>query len=227
MLNLIEEKAEWPTDLEYARAVTLAKTMPPSIDDPFKYRLLLMLPALYRLWARMRLKDMEAWVATWDIPEIYAGVPGKGAEHAWYKTALDVEQAMIEGEDLSMTMFDLTKAFDHIPRKLLYRIMSQAGFPRKLLRAYEAFLENLQVFYTIADSAGPYHARRRSIPQGDPWSMMAMALFIRPWIMLAKSKGLLPRSLADDMLLAAKGPRADLRLEEGVNDTLGIIDDMN
>ena len=53
-----------------------------------------------------------------------------------------------------------------------------------------------------------------------------MALFIRPWIMLAKSKGLLPRSLADDMLLAAKGPRADLRLEEGVNDTLGIIDDM-
>ena len=54
MLNLIEEGAEWPRQLDEARIVALAKSQPPSVTDVFDYRLLAMLPTIYRLWARMR-----------------------------------------------------------------------------------------------------------------------------------------------------------------------------
>ena len=77
LLNMVEEGEPWPRGVREARAVTLAKTSPPSAEDPFQYRLLLMLPALYRLWARMRLYDMEAWIETWGLPEMFAGVPRK------------------------------------------------------------------------------------------------------------------------------------------------------
>ena len=46
-----------------------------------------------------------------------------------------------------------------------------------------------------------------------------MALYMRPWVIEAKGLGLIPRNLADDMMLAAKGRRADARLKQGMGST--------
>ena len=179
LLNMIEEGANWPDQLCAARAVSLAKTQPPSTDDVFKYRLLLMLSAVYRLWARMRLHDVSPWIAAWDLEEFYAGVPGKGAEHAWYKTAVELEFNATEGIPTAMAIIDLSKAFDHIPRDLLYSLLEKGGFPKRLLQPYTRFQENLTVFYTVGDHSGEVHTRDRSIPQGDQWRMMEMEFPMR------------------------------------------------
>ena len=50
-----------------------------------------MLPAVYRLWARLRLAESAPWVAGWDLEELYGGVPGRGADKAWYKVAAELE----------------------------------------------------------------------------------------------------------------------------------------
>ena len=71
-----------------ARAVGLAKTDPPFIEDIFQYRLLFMMSATYRLWAKVRLHRMQRWVQAWGMPQIFVGVPGKGADQAWYKVSL-------------------------------------------------------------------------------------------------------------------------------------------
>ena len=49
MPNLIEEGAEWPTQMRAARAALLAKDQGDP-RDPMKQRVLLMLPAVYRRW---------------------------------------------------------------------------------------------------------------------------------------------------------------------------------
>ena len=143
LYNLVEEGESWPKDIMKARAVALAKTEPPSIDDVFQYRLLLMLPAVYRIWAKARLRALKPWVKEWDVPEICAGIPGKGAESAWYKVALEQEYAEMRLKMRTMAIIDLTKAFDHLPRPLVYKILEMAGMPKRVLRAYRDFQEAL------------------------------------------------------------------------------------
>ena len=81
MLNLVEGGCEWPTHLRKARAAFLAKD-PGNPHDPLAQRLLLMLPAVYRLWGRVRLRQLSSWAAAWDSPESYAGTNRRGPGQA-------------------------------------------------------------------------------------------------------------------------------------------------
>ena len=56
--------------------------------DPLAYRVLLMLPSVYRLWGKIRLAQLQPWVVMWALPQIYVGVKGQGANDASYATAV-------------------------------------------------------------------------------------------------------------------------------------------
>ena len=62
MLNKIEDGADWPKGMTYARAAYLAKDAQ-NREDPLAYRVLLILPAIYRRWASARLAALEDWIA--------------------------------------------------------------------------------------------------------------------------------------------------------------------
>ena len=63
--------------------------------DPLAYRVLIMLSAVYSLWARTRLSHLQPWVAQWTTPEMFAGVEGAGAEETAYATALHLEMCQL------------------------------------------------------------------------------------------------------------------------------------
>ena len=69
LLNLIEATGQWPSATLFGRVVTLSKQDVPSVTDPMAYRLLTMLSALYRLWAKLRLRSLRAWIEAWDLPD--------------------------------------------------------------------------------------------------------------------------------------------------------------
>ena len=71
--------ARWVTE---GKATFLIKDTD-CLDDPLSYRVLLILAALYRAWARLRLHDMRPWIASWDVEGLYSGVRGNGAADAW------------------------------------------------------------------------------------------------------------------------------------------------
>ena len=83
LLQLIEGGANWPQPTTWGKAFFLTKTEEPS-TDPMDYRILLILSRLYRRWASMRLRRLHAWIGIRELPEMYAGVPGRGAELAWW-----------------------------------------------------------------------------------------------------------------------------------------------
>ena len=64
MLNEIERGKAWPSQMHNARAAFLPKEATNS-QDPLEYRVLLMLPAVYRMWAKARLKHLAPWVRGW------------------------------------------------------------------------------------------------------------------------------------------------------------------
>ena len=49
MVNMIEEGAEWPEQTKTSRAAFLSKD-PNDLLNPLAYRVLLMMPYIYRLW---------------------------------------------------------------------------------------------------------------------------------------------------------------------------------
>ena len=84
LLNLVEQGAPWPRRRWGKRFLPVQnKTEEPS-TDPVVYKILLILPRLYRRSASMGLHDLHEWIRRWQLPEMYAGVPGGGAELAWW-----------------------------------------------------------------------------------------------------------------------------------------------
>ena len=144
MLNTIEQGAAWPKGTTQARAAFLAKDSMKQ-GDPLAYRILLILSAVYRRWAAVRLHHLGEWIDGWALPEIFAGVQGKGAEQAWYSTALLVEEARLRGINYTGGAADVWKCFDQIQRPMVYKLARMAGMSEKVLNAYERFQETLEV----------------------------------------------------------------------------------
>eukprot|EP00974_Lingulodinium_polyedra_P072656 7031004-Lingulodinium_polyedra.AAC.1 len=68
MLNAFEEGDPWPPDLLQARAPFLPKEGA-SPDEPLGYRLLFILPAIYRRRAALRQTQLRPWVDERALPE--------------------------------------------------------------------------------------------------------------------------------------------------------------
>eukprot|EP00969_Alexandrium_andersonii_P043605 1911754-Alexandrium_andersonii.AAC.1 len=96
------------------------------------FRLLSILSAVYRLWGRVRLGQLDGWSKGWDRPNIYAGVDGKSAEMAWFGLGLEAEYALLSDVQIDVTVVDLYRAFDTIPRKALYPLLLLSGLPLPL-----------------------------------------------------------------------------------------------
>eukprot|EP00969_Alexandrium_andersonii_P176033 7783649-Alexandrium_andersonii.AAC.1 len=94
----------------------------------------MMTSAVYRLWAKARLGDLKEWQERWADPCMHAGLAGKGADDAWYGTALNCEESLADGCACQVACFDLAKAFDYLNRELLYELLGRAGCPKGVLR---------------------------------------------------------------------------------------------
>ena len=82
LLNAIEHGKAWPAGMLHGRTAFLQKDPSTQTFDPLDFRVLLILSVFYRKWAAHRLWCLRDWISLWDIPELNAGVPGKGAEDA-------------------------------------------------------------------------------------------------------------------------------------------------
>ena len=62
------------------------------------------------------------------------------------------------------------------------------------------------------------YGRKTGIPQGDPFSMMVVALLSRAWILQMRELDVTPRVLADDLLILATDHDHDGRHRAGIAD---------
>ena len=112
------------------------------------------------------------WVANWQMPEMYAGVPGLSAEDAAYATGIEIEDLNNRGLPYSGTVADIFKCFDQIVRPLVEALLIRAGFPKRVLAPYMHMLNNLIVHNLFAGHIGLGHKHPCGLPQGCPFSMM-------------------------------------------------------
>ena len=220
LLSQIENGAPWPDSTTHARVIFLEKDGAP-VGKVMSYRPLTITSPLYRCWGTMRLEDLQPWIATWALEEMHAGVPGLGATDAWHDALTNLEELKIEREDFSGAVADIAKFFDQIRRRLVYYLAGAAGMPRPVLHAYRAYIEQLRMYNCVAGGIGAPYRRRCGIPQGCPFSMMMVALIMRPWIALMRAlgKAVMCYILADDVLILTKGEQMVPKLAEAINTT--------
>ena len=163
LLDMVESGRPWPQDLQHAKAAFMEKDAGNN-HDPLAYRVLQVLPVLYRRWATMRLADLEAWAKEWQMEGMYAGVPGKGALDGAYEAALTIEFCRITGTQVTGGASDIYKCFDQVNRHLVYGILEEAGCPKGVITAYRAFQESVAVHNAVAGGYGRGYSKRCSIP---------------------------------------------------------------
>ena len=115
------------------RTVFLSKD-PDDTSNPLAYRPLKITSAIYRRWATARLKKMEKWIDEWDHPALHV-IGGKGAQDAWYKTALDTEFTRQLGLDIAGGSIDIFKCFDQINRQIVFHLAKEAGMPENFFNS--------------------------------------------------------------------------------------------
>eukprot|EP00973_Karenia_brevis_P085927 11917549-Karenia_brevis.AAC.1 len=78
---------------------------------------------------------------------MHAGVPGSGADDAWYHTSLLLEDCYIQDEAAIGGSVDIFKCFDQIVRLLVYIILLISGFPVRVLTAYINYQEQAHIYF--------------------------------------------------------------------------------
>lgn len=198
MPNMIKQGAEWPEQMCSASLAFLTNDLNDTLE-PLPYRVLLMLPSVYRMWSKTRLRHLNPRLAAWALPEIYVGIERKGAEDAAYSSAILVEWCRATGMGFTGGSTDVYKCFDQVMRPLVKSILEAAGMPVGVVSTYTKFLEKLCVCNTVGGGLGEAYTRPTSMPQGDPILMMVVPLLLRPWVMQKRQLAVKPRFLADDL----------------------------
>ena len=85
---------------------------------------------------------------------MFAGVPGQGAADGAYFTALELEEAKLRGQNVTGGVADIYKCFDQVQRPLVYTLLLRGGVPQRVVNAYKAFLEKVQVHNSVAGGGG-------------------------------------------------------------------------
>ena len=81
----------------------------------------------------------------------------------------------------------------------MYEILRKGGMPERVLDACAKFIEVLEVRNTVVGGSGTTYKRPTGIPQED-------AMMMRPWLAQMKQAAVVPRILADDLQISARGP---------------------
>lgn len=201
---LPENGSAWPKQLLQATGHLLQK---PESDEynPLSFRVLTITPGLYRLWAKIRLQHLASWTETWILPQMFAGIPGVGSQDAWFSTSIDLENAQTQNLSYVGGALDMYKCFDQVLRPLLSIILSISGIPVSVLSCYASFQENVMLRFQILGTLGTPHKHPWGIPQGCPFSMCFIALYLRALICQMVSMGVTIRVLADDLLVTVFG----------------------
>jgi hypothetical protein len=129
LMGLAEREGTWPSGQRDTAMVRIDK------DGGIKgdYRLIGLMPTLYRVWAKMRRQECMVWEEANARSYDYAS-KGRGAVSEVWDVALIDEGARVHGADTACWAGDLSKFYERIPLGQLIAAAKDLGFPAPMLR---------------------------------------------------------------------------------------------
>ena len=165
---------------------------------------------VYRAWASARLRQAISWQEEWIQDGQHGFCTGHGPEDVWWKLAVQVERALLEGSDLAGVSLDYSKCFDRIPITIVLRLAERIGMDARLLKAIKGMFDQLQRRFRVNGAVGKPFTSTNGILQGCPLSVIFLNLLICVWIRAVKEEvpGAELHAFADDTGATATGSTA-------------------
>ena len=166
-------KLDLPPHLLEAKISVLAKTpAPKSIAES---RPIMVFSTLYRLWSSTLTKQvLKAWGA--HFPKgIYGSMPGRSSRDLSWVLQAEVETASFNQSELYGAAVDLVKAFNQLPWPPLEYILCCLQVPPTLVRFWIRCLQQVKRYPMLGGSLTAPLTARNGAPEGDPFSVAAMA----------------------------------------------------
>ncbi|XP_049595828.1 leucine-rich repeat-containing protein 57 isoform X1 [Syngnathus scovelli] len=104
--------------------------------------------------------------------------PGRGTVDQLYTLGRILEGAWEFAQPVHMCFVDLEKAFDRVPREVLWRVLREYGVPSQLIRAVRSLYHRCQSLVRISGSKSDSFPVRVGLRQGCPLSPILFIIFM-------------------------------------------------
>ena len=159
-----ESRGVWPHQALVGKVASLAKTSSPT--DVSSYRPITVLPHCYRLWSGVRSKALLAIIGERSPAFLFGNKPHCQSSFIWTHLAWMVEDAYIGETAVAGIVADIEKAFNHLPREVVFQMGVIFGIPFATLQAWASAMGGLERRFQIRDNLGPPVPSCTGFPEG-------------------------------------------------------------
>eukprot|EP00435_Cladocopium_sp_Y103_P008435 s1164_g2.t1 len=208
LFTRVEQGATWPKQLQQWLVVLLRKEE--GIPEWSSVRPISVASVVYRIWSRIRTRQLLAWCQQFSLPTVGPRLPTRSL---WGYVADFVAEEMHAGKAPSGLVLDIVKAFNVLCRPMVGDVMKHCGIDVALVDAWLRALDGMERYVLVAGNvyrADPSHrASVTGVPEGDPLSVVAMYCMCRFFALWIQSKAaVMPLTYADNwqVLASQTGP---------------------
>ncbi|CAL1166685.1 unnamed protein product [Cladocopium goreaui] len=205
MMDAFEQQGAWPEATCYWKIAALPKKRHGTLPSLGEVRPIAIGSAIYRIWGRIRLGHLAPILAQYLDRNQSGGIGGEDVSSLLLTLDIDLDPTKFP----CLMALDFTKAFDSCDYTLALAVMSRLGLPARVVNLLGAQWRRQKRWMSFAGVCARLPIQNcLALPQGDPWSPIAMSLVL----MLAKrhQERLVPESRCllylDDRTLVAPTP---------------------
>ena len=203
-----EAVGEWPVQVVAGRVSCIAKTEDP--QHALDFRPITVLGLLYRCWGTYNSKHAIRLMDA-SLPEgLFGSRPQCFAGQVWSQLLWTIELAYSADLPLSGIVADIRKAFNYLPRTVVFEACALLGLPFRVLRAWAGALSTMPRRFQIRGAVSPPVHSTCGLPEGCAMScvgMIAIDVLYHLWMRLYFPLSQ-PLSYVDDWQLLVPHPAA-------------------
>ena len=172
LFQLIELQGKWPDRWTCAKTICLPKS--DHTRSPYDIRPVTVMARMYRLWGKIRGKQVAQLLANIVPPEIGGPCKGVAADMIALWTSHKIERAFMEQQTLAGVVIDIVKCYNTVPRGLLLALLARLGVPSGVLQAFRAMMIQMQRFFELLQTCSDLHNTTTGIIEGCGFAIPSM-----------------------------------------------------
>ena len=201
-----EVDGSWPIQMVSGKVASLAKVANP--DSAQSFRPITVLSQSYRIWSSIRAKGVLHHLHSLCSAFLFGNRPHCQASQVWTHLAWALEEAFVSDLSMGGIIADIEKAFNHLPREVIFQTAIVMGLPQPLLVSWAGALGSLERRFQIQQHIGPALRSTTGFPEGCALACIAMMLMdclFHRWFEHSFPR-CQPISYVDDLQIVTKKP---------------------